>query len=163
MPRATALPIPRVPPVTRAFLPSSATRMRTSRCGQERPNPDAAAMIGRLLRPSVAAKVACYWSIGVVNTRKDGWPTARWRPRVTPDGTRLLSTSVFMKDGLVIRMIEIEGNLPELIKHIASEPSIQNVERELDKYLVEEDKRDASTPEGARDFFRRALMGHVKT
>jgi hypothetical protein len=83
--------------------------------------------------------------------------------RVTPDGTRLLSTSVFMKDGLVIRMIEIEGNLPELIKHIASEPSIQNVERELDKYLVEEDKRDASTPEGARDFFRRALMEHVTT
>lgn len=83
--------------------------------------------------------------------------------RVTPEGTRLLSTSVFMKDGLVVRMIEIEGNLPELIRHIAQDPSIQHVERELDKYLVDDDRRDASTPEGARDFFRRALMEHVTT
>jgi hypothetical protein len=83
--------------------------------------------------------------------------------RVTPDGTRLVSTSVFMKDGLVIRMIEIDGKLPSLMAHISQEPAIQKVEEELHRYLVEEDRRDASTPEGARDFFRRAMMEHVTT
>ncbi|GIG92067.1 SchA/CurD-like domain-containing protein [Plantactinospora endophytica] len=83
--------------------------------------------------------------------------------QVAPDGTRLLSTSVFMKDGLVIRMIEIDGSLPGLMAHIAREPGIQAVERELDNYLVEEDKRDASTPEGARAFFQKAMMEHVTT
>lgn len=79
------------------------------------------------------------------------------------DGTRLVSTSVFMKDNLVIRMIEIDGDLRGLIRHISSEPSIQAVERELDKYLVDEDRRDASTPDGARQFFQRAMMEHVTT
>jgi quinol monooxygenase YgiN len=83
--------------------------------------------------------------------------------RVAPDGTRLLSTSVFMKDCVVVRMIEIEGDLRGLIAHISREPGIQAVERELDKYLVEEDKRDASTPDGARLFFKNALMEHVTT
>ncbi|MFD5089253.1 SchA/CurD-like domain-containing protein [Amycolatopsis thailandensis] len=83
--------------------------------------------------------------------------------RVTPAGTRLLSTSVFMKDGLVVRMIEIEGNLPDLVRHISAEPNIQEVERELDKYLVDSDRRDASTPDGAREFFRRAMMEHITT
>ena len=83
--------------------------------------------------------------------------------RVTPDGTRLVSTSVFMKDGLVVRMIEIDGNLPSLMGHIAQDPSIQRVEAELDGYLVEEDRRNANTPEGAREFFRRAMMEHITT
>jgi hypothetical protein len=83
--------------------------------------------------------------------------------QVAADGTRLLSTSVFMKDGLVVRMIEIDGELPGLIRHISADPSIQNVERQLAEYLVDEDRRDASTPEGARAFFKRALMQHVTT
>lgn len=83
--------------------------------------------------------------------------------RVTADGTRLLSTTVFMKGNLVVRMIEIDGQLPSLIKHMSQDPNIQYVERELDKYLVDEDKRDASTPEGARAFFQKAMMEHVTT
>ncbi|WP_433429278.1 SchA/CurD-like domain-containing protein [Nonomuraea sp. CA-141351] len=91
----------------------------------------------------------------LANYSRPGW--------VAPDGTRLMSTSVFMKDGLVVRMIEIEGNLPGLMRHLSQEPSIQRVEAELDKYLVEEDRRDASTPEGAREFFLRAMMETVTT
>jgi quinol monooxygenase YgiN len=82
---------------------------------------------------------------------------------VAADGTRLLSTSVFMKDRLVVRMIEIDGSLPGLAAHMSQEPNIQAVEAELDTYLVDEDRRDASTPEGARDFFRKAMMEHVTT
>lgn len=88
------------------------------------------------------------------------YPAPDW---VTADGTRLLSTSVFMKDGIVVRMIEIEGELLSLIRHISQEPHIQDVERELAKYLVAEDQRDASTPDGARDFFRKAMMEHITT
>jgi hypothetical protein len=75
--------------------------------------------------------------------------------------TRLVSTSVFMKDTQVIRMIEFEGDFPKIMAHLSQDPSIQYVERELDKYLVEEDKRDMSNPQGAREFFQRALMRTV--
>jgi hypothetical protein len=88
------------------------------------------------------------------------YPRPNW---VAEDGTRLISTSVFMKDGLVVRMIEIDGQLPGLVHHLSSDPSIQGVEKELDKYLVDEDRRDASTPDGAREFFRRAIMEHITT
>src|SRR5437764_232648 len=80
---------------------------------------------------------------------------------IIDDETRLLSTSVFMKDGQVVRMIEFEGEFPKIMARLAQDPNIQYVERELDKYLVEEDKRDMSTPEGARKFFQRAIMKTV--
>lgn len=79
------------------------------------------------------------------------------------DETRLLSTSVFMKDQQIIRMIEFQGDFRKIMAHLSQDPSIQYVERELDKYLVEEDKRDMSTPDGARAFFQRALMRTVTT
>lgn len=79
----------------------------------------------------------------------------------TPDGTRLLSTSVFMKDDLVVRMMEIEGNLGSAMAHLSRQPSIQALERELDQHLVE--PRDLSSPEGARAFFSRAMMRTVTT
>jgi len=79
------------------------------------------------------------------------------------DNTRLVSTSVFMKDGLVVRMIEFEGDFARVMAHLSRDPSIQAVERQLDGYLVEEDKRDMSTPAGAREFFSRAMMKTVTT
>jgi hypothetical protein len=86
------------------------------------------------------------------------------RPQADIDEhTRLISTSVFMKGGLVVRMIEFEGELPRIMAHLSQDPNVQRVERELDKYLVEEDKRDMSTPAGAREFFLRALMKTVTT
>ncbi|WP_433336584.1 TcmI family type II polyketide cyclase [Spirillospora sp. CA-294931] len=87
-----------------------------------------------------------------------GYAPPEW---TAPDGTKLLNTSIFMKDDLVVRMIEIEGSLPGLMQHLAAQPTIQRVEREISEHLVEE--RDASSPEGARDFFIRALMRHVTT
>lgn len=80
---------------------------------------------------------------------------------VTPDGTRLISTSVFVKDDIVVRMMEIDGNLASVMAHLARQPSVQELERQLDQYLAE--PRDMSTPEGARSFFRRAMMTHVTT
>lgn len=80
---------------------------------------------------------------------------------VTPDGARLLGTSIFMKDGLVVRMMEIDGSLPRIMAHLARQPAIQELERKLDEHLVE--PRDMSSPAGARAFFQRAMMDHVTT
>ncbi|MCH5670842.1 TcmI family type II polyketide cyclase [Streptomyces gilvus] len=77
--------------------------------------------------------------------------------------TRLLSTSVFMKDQQIVRMIEFEGDFRKVMAHLSQDPSIQYVERELDKYLVDEDRRDMSNPQGAKEFFTRALMRTVTT
>lgn len=82
---------------------------------------------------------------------------------IIDDSTRLLSTSVFMKDTQIIRMIEFEGDFRKVMARLSQDPNIQYVERELDKYLVEEDKRDMSTPDGARAFFEQALMRTVTT
>ncbi|GAA2846823.1 hypothetical protein GCM10010517_03590 [Streptosporangium fragile] len=79
----------------------------------------------------------------------------------TPDGTRLLSTSIFMKGTTVIRVIEIDGSLPSVMAHLSGQPSIRKLERELDAYLTV--PRDMSDPEGARAFFLSALMDHVTT
>lgn len=80
---------------------------------------------------------------------------------VTPDGTRLLGTSIFMKDDVVVRVIEIEGNLPSVMVHLARQPSIQALERELDQHLAE--PRDMRSSKGARAFFQKAMMQHVAT
>jgi hypothetical protein len=79
------------------------------------------------------------------------------------DETRLVSTSVFMKDNMVVRMIEFEGQLPKLMAHLSRDPSVQRVERELDQYLADEDKRDMSHPDGVRQFFARVLMTTITT
>ncbi|GAA4057962.1 MULTISPECIES: SchA/CurD-like domain-containing protein [Actinomadura] len=83
-------------------------------------------------------------------------------PRQLADGkSRLISTSVFMKDDIVVRMIEIEGDLPTLMRHLSQDPNIQKLERELERHLAE--KRDMSTPEGASEYFRKAMMETVTT
>lgn len=79
----------------------------------------------------------------------------------TPDGARLLQTSIFVKDDVVVRVMEIEGPLPSIMRHLSTQPTIQQLERDLDPYLAE--PRDMSSPEGAKAFFGRALMDHVLT
>lgn len=80
---------------------------------------------------------------------------------VTPDGARLLGTSIFIKDDLVVRVMEVDGPLPSIMAHLARQPSIRQLEADLDPYLAE--PRDLSTPEGARAFFGKAMMEHVTT
>jgi hypothetical protein len=75
------------------------------------------------------------------------------------DGTekgRLLSTLVLMKDNVVIRVIEFEGDPRDVALHMRQQQEVVDLERELDRYL--EVPRDMSTPEGAQKFFREAGM-----
>lgn len=79
----------------------------------------------------------------------------------TADGTRLVSTSIFMADDLVVRMMEIDGNLPSVMAHLASQPTVQKLERDIDPHLAH--PRDMTNPEGAKAFFLSAMMDHVIT
>lgn len=82
----------------------------------------------------------------------------QWR---SDDGALLLGTSIFMKDDLVVRFVEVEGNIGRVMAHLSKQPSIQKLERDLDEHLLE--PRDMSTPQSARAFFERAMMEHVTT
>jgi SchA/CurD like domain len=72
------------------------------------------------------------------------------------ENTRLLGTTVFMQGNLVVRVLDIEGELPTVMQHLAAQPEIQEAERQLTPYLQKE--RDMSSPEGARAFFISAMM-----
>ena len=72
------------------------------------------------------------------------------------DTTRLLGTTVFMQGNLVVRVLDVEGELPTVMRHLAAQPEIQDAEQRLTPYLEQE--RDMSTPEGARSFFLNAMM-----
>jgi hypothetical protein len=68
----------------------------------------------------------------------------------------LLGTQVFMKDNLVVRVIEVEGDFVAVAQHMGRQPAIQELESALDDLVLE--PRDMSTPEGARDFFIKSAM-----
>ncbi|WP_158566847.1 SchA/CurD-like domain-containing protein [Actinomadura craniellae] len=75
-------------------------------------------------------------------------------PRLeTDDGTRLLSTAVFLKDDLAVRAIEIEGDLPTLAAHLAQDPVVLEVERGLLPHLV--DTYDPADPRQRGEFMAR--------
>ena len=70
---------------------------------------------------------------------------------------KLLSTLVFMKDNVIVRVADAEvDDVNTLAKHLRKQPAIQELEKSLDQYL--EEPRDMSTPEGAQAFFKRAGM-----
>jgi hypothetical protein len=75
------------------------------------------------------------------------------------EDTRLLSTTIFMQGNLIVRVLDIEGDFVKAVRHLASQPAIQEVEAKLTPHL--EVPRDMSTPDGARDFFLRAMMTRV--
>ena len=69
----------------------------------------------------------------------------------------LFSTQVFMKDNIVLRVVETDvDNLGLLAMHMGRQPAIRKLEEQLDEYI--EEPRDMSTPQGAQEFFRRARM-----
>lgn len=70
--------------------------------------------------------------------------------------TRLLGTTVLMHRNVVVRTMEIEGNIRKVAGHLARQPEIQAAERALNPYL--EQPRDMSDPLSALGFFQRAAM-----
>ncbi|GAA3213937.1 MULTISPECIES: SchA/CurD-like domain-containing protein [Nonomuraea] len=69
---------------------------------------------------------------------------------------RLLGTAVFLKDGVLVRVIHYEGDFRAVAAHMAGQKGVHVIEEKLAPYLV--DQRDTSTPEAFQAYFRNALM-----
>lgn len=82
------------------------------------------------------------------------------RPATEIEGSaRLLATSVFFWENRVVRVIDVEGPLPVVMRHLANEPAIRETEERLNPLLSE--PRDLSDPAAAAAFFQRAMMRPV--
>ncbi|MBR7837608.1 TcmI family type II polyketide cyclase, partial [Actinospica durhamensis] len=81
-------------------------------------------------------------------------PTAR-----VDETTRLRRTSLFMRGNRVVRAVEVEGDLGNALRHVASQPEIRAVEEAINPYL--EEARDLGNPASARAFFARAALPAV--
>src|SRR5213593_5052668 len=69
---------------------------------------------------------------------------------------RMLATALFIRDSLLVRFIEYEGDLDAVLRHIAGQPGIQEVERKLKPYL--RSPRDTSTVEGFIGTFKNSML-----
>ncbi|EIV91513.1 SchA/CurD-like domain-containing protein [Frankia sp. QA3] len=69
---------------------------------------------------------------------------------------KLLSTAVFLKDDTVVRVIQYEGELISVMRHMAGQQVVRELEDGLQKYLVE--PRETDSPQAFRDFFLRTSM-----
>jgi heme-degrading monooxygenase HmoA len=75
------------------------------------------------------------------------------------DTTRLRRTSLFMHGNRVVRAVEVQGDLPAALRHVARQPEVRAVEEALDPYVEQE--RDLSDPQSARLFYTRAALPAV--
>lgn len=73
--------------------------------------------------------------------------------------TQMFSTSVFMKDNMIIRVIDIDGDLKDLINHLPTQEAIRKAEEELQPLL--EHPRNLDDPADAQRFFQRSLMQRI--
>lgn len=82
-------------------------------------------------------------------------------PKARVDATtRLCRTSLFMRGNRVVRAVEVEGDLGNALRHVASQPEVRAVEEAINPYLQE--ARDLGDPTSARAFFARAALPAVQ-
>ena len=61
-----------------------------------------------------------------------------------------------MKGNVVVRVMEVEGDLAAVARHLQTQEAIQHLEANLDPYL--EEPRDHSSPEAMARFFAQSAM-----
>src|SRR5947209_16591859 len=93
--------------------------------------------------------------------RNYGRPEHVIRDHTGAEKGRLLGTQVYMKDNIIVRVVEFEGDFRDLGPHMGRQQAIRELESQLDQYL--ETPRDLSTPEGARAFFQQTAMETLVT
>lgn len=74
-------------------------------------------------------------------------------------GARLLGTSVFFWRNQVVRVIDVDGPLPVIMRHLAAQPAIEETEAALNPLLAE--PRQLGDPAAMRAFFASAMMTRV--
>lgn len=75
------------------------------------------------------------------------------------DASRILATAVFIRDGLLVRFIEYEGDLDAVARHMAVQPGVREVERKLKPYL--RSPRDTDTVEGFVATFKSSMLRSI--
>jgi len=68
----------------------------------------------------------------------------------------LLRTLVFIGRGRAVRVIEIDGDMIAVSRHMSLQPEVQELEAALEEHLAS--PRDMTNPQGAMDFFMEAGM-----
>lgn len=82
------------------------------------------------------------------------------RPDTEIDGgARLLGTSVFFWRHHVVRVMDVDGPLPLIMRHLSTQPAIRETETALNPLLAE--PRDLGDQDAVRGFFARAMMTRV--
>src|SRR5215208_4896079 len=66
---------------------------------------------------------------------------------------KLLTTLVFVGEETAVRVIEVDGDLRQVSRHMGRQPVVAAFEQEIEQYLAE--PRDMRSPEGAQEFFRK--------
>ncbi len=69
---------------------------------------------------------------------------------------RIVATAVFIRDALMVRVIQYDGSLDEIARYIAGQPGVQEVERRLKPYLAS--PRDTGTTQGFVETFRKSTL-----
>jgi hypothetical protein len=69
---------------------------------------------------------------------------------------RILATAVFIRDSTLVRFIEYEGDLDAVIRFMAAQPGVAEVERKLVPYLNK--PRDTGTVEGFMKTFHASQL-----
>jgi hypothetical protein len=72
---------------------------------------------------------------------------------------RIVATAVFIRDSLLVRFIEYEGDIEAVARYMAEMPGVQDVERKLKPYLSK--PRDTGTADGFVATFQRSLLRSV--
>jgi hypothetical protein len=68
----------------------------------------------------------------------------------------LRRTSVFMAGARVVRVMDVDGDIGAVMRHLAAQPQIRAVEEALDPHLGA--PRDLRSANGAREFLHQALL-----
>jgi hypothetical protein len=73
--------------------------------------------------------------------------------------TQMFSTSVFMKGNMIVRIVDIDGDLKDLIGHLPTQNAIRKAEEALEPLL--EQPRNLNDPADAQRFFQNSLMQRI--
>ncbi len=68
----------------------------------------------------------------------------------------LLRTMVFMGSEACVRVIEVDGDMAIVARHMGRQETVRKFEEGIEEHLSE--PRDMRSPEGAQAFFRRSGM-----
>jgi len=68
----------------------------------------------------------------------------------------IYATTIFIRNGLLMRCIDYEGDHDAVARHMAAQPGVQEVERKLKPYLNA--PRDTGTVEGFVRTFKSSML-----